>query len=331
MTSSEGRVRGSPDLAHLAREVAAAYRLGRHPRIVGPPESGRQGRVWPLVTTSGRYAVKVAFASPDPAAALLDAAYQDAVHAAGVPMPEVVRDPDGEVLRRLEDGTVVRVYTWVEVGDRDRTLDPALVGRTVAAIHDVDLPDDRPQHPWYTEPVGELQWRELADRSLEAGAPFGAALAHLVPELTALEELLVPSGPLRRCHCDLWADNVRPSGDGVVVLDWENSGPADPVGELPMVMLDFGRHDPDRMRELYAAYVTAGGRSRITGPGDCSMLVATLGHIIEFGVMRWLNATDPRERAAEAAWVAEDVDDPLTRRVVDTIVGAATSVTLPAP
>jgi aminoglycoside phosphotransferase (APT) family kinase protein len=262
---------------------------------------------------------------------LLDAAYQDAVHAAGVPMPEVVRDPQGEVLRELEDGTVVRVYTWVEVGERDRSLDPVLVGRTVAAIHLVDVPDDGPQHPWHTEPVGGPQWRELADRSLAAGAPFGPALAALVPELTALEELLVPAGPLRRCHCDLWADNVLPSGPGLVVLDWENSGPADPVGELPMVMLDFGRHDPHRMRQLYAAYVAAGGPARITGAGDCSMLIATLGHIVEIGVTLWLNGTDPRARAADAAWVAEAVDEPLTRRLVDTIVAAAQGVTLPAP
>lgn len=323
----ERAAREDTDLARFAPEVAAAFDLGRDPRIVGLPRSGQQGRVWSLVTTSGRYAVKVPFASPDPAAVLLDAAYQDLVHAAGVPMPKVVRDRGGQVLRQLEDGAWVRVYTWAEVGDRNRSLDPVLVGRTVAAIHAVEVPDDRPQHPWRTEPVGGPRWQVLADRSLAAGASFGPALAALVPEFTALEELLVPVGPLRRCHCDLWADNILPVGTGVVVLDWENCGPADPAGELPMVLFDFGYGDPDRMRQLYGAYVTAGGPARIGGPGDCSMLIATLGHILEIGVTRWLDAGDPRRRAAAAEWVAEGVEEPLTRGIVEEIVEAASRVT----
>lgn len=287
------------------------------------------GRVWRLTTTRGRYAVKVPSARPDPAAVVAEADYQDTVRAAGVHLPAVVRTPGGDVLHELADGTVVRVYTWVDIRPADRTLDPAQVGRAVAAIHAVDVPDGRPPHPWHTEPVGGDRWRELADRALAADAPFAPRLAAHVPELIALEELLVPPGRTRRCHCDLWADNVRASasaGGGVVVLDWENSGPADPVGELPMVMFDFGVRDPDRTRALYAAYVDAGGPAHVTGPGDCSMLIATLGHIIEIGALRWLNGTDPHERAIDAAWVAEGVDDPLTRRSVDLIVEACARV-----
>ena len=310
------------DLSRFASEVAGAYGLGGGARIVGSPRSGQQGRVRQLITDRGRYAVKVPFEAPDPAAVELDAAYQEAVRGTGVPMPAVVRDPDGHVLRRLEDGAVVRVYTWDDVGERDRGLDPALVGRTVAAIHTVDVPDDRPADPWHTDPVGEARWRELADRSIAAGAPFGPVLAALVPEFVAVEQLLVPPGPLRRCHRDLWADNILPCGPGVAVLDWENSGPADPVGELPMVMFDFGQGDKERMRWLYAAYVAAGGPSRVQGPQDCSMLVATLGHIVEVGVTRWLEATDGPRREAAAAWVSEGVTEPVTRQLVDTIVSA---------
>ena len=216
----------------------------------------------------------------------------------------------------------------MDIGPVDRSLDPYAVGRTVAAVHAVDHPADGPVHPWHTEPVGEDGWRQLAERSLAADAPFARGLDHLVPELVALEQVLEPPGPARRCHCDLWADNVRPSaGDGPVVIDWENSGPADPVGELPMVMFEFGSGDPARMRELYTAYVRAGGPARVTRPGDCTMLVATLGHILQEGVRRWLAATTDEDRAHNAAWVAEGVDDPPSRRVVDTIVDVATSVT----
>jgi hypothetical protein len=93
------------------------------------------------------------------------------------------------------------------------------------------------------------------------------------------------------------------------------------------VMLDFGQGDARRMRELYAAYVAAGGAARVTRPGDCSMLVATLGHIVEEGVRRWLRSTTDEDRARNAAWVDEGVSDPLTRQGVDAIVAAATTVT----
>ena len=93
-----------------------------------------------------------------------------------------------------------------------------------------------------------------------------------------------------------------------------------------MVMFEFGTGDPARMRELYAAYLAGGGTARLTDPGDCSMLVATLGHIVELGVLRWLNETDAAARASHAAWVAEGVDDPLTRAVIDDIVAAAATV-----
>ncbi|GAA5159677.1 hypothetical protein GCM10011366_21480 [Ornithinimicrobium tianjinense] len=309
--------------------MAAAFGLGRHPSLADQPEHGRQGRVWRLTTTAGRFAIKLPYAAPDPRSVAADATYQDSLLTRGVRLPPVVRTPDGEVLQEIEGWGVVRVYGWADVCPPDRGLDPGAVGRTVAAVHAVEVPTEGPQHPWHTSPVGADQWRALADRSLAAGAPFGAQLAALVPEFVALEELISPPGPTRRCHCDLWADNVRaPAHDegGLVVLDWENSGPADPVGELPMVMFEFGAGDPARMSALYAAYLTAGGTERLTGPGDCSMLIATIGHIVELGVLRWLNETDVRARASHAAWVAEGVDDPLTRAVVDEIVEAAVTV-----
>ena len=49
---------------------------------------------------------------------------------------------------------------------------------------------------------------------------------------------------LQTCHRDLWADNVLPTADGgVCVIDWENSGPADPSQELGCVLFEFARGD----------------------------------------------------------------------------------------
>ena len=56
---------------------------------------------------------------------------------------------------------------------------------------------------------------------------------------------------IQTCHRDLWADNVLPTADGgVCVIDWENSGPADPSQELGCVLFEFARFDPGRVRAL---------------------------------------------------------------------------------
>lgn len=315
------------DPAELARRVADVFDLGPDARVVGPSERGQLGRVWSVVTSRGRYAVKVPFEAPDPAVSRADADYQDTLRAAGILLPEVVRTPDSEVVADVSEGTRARVYTWVEMGPKDRTLDPAEVGRTVAEVHAVHVPDDRPVHRWHTDPVGEAGWRELAARATSEGAPFAARVTHHVDELVALETLLEPPGPARRCHCDLWADNIRTSPDGLVVFDWENSGPADPAGELPMVMYEFGSGDLGRMRQLYEAYLEAGGDARVTRPGHCSMLIATLGHNLHYGVSGWLDSPTQHERDHKAWWVGQTLDDALTRWDIDEVMAAAAEVT----
>ena len=82
--------------------LAATFGLGRDGRLTGPVARGEQGQVWRLDTERGAFAVKDPFVEMSPAAALADADYQDAVLAAGVPMPEPLRTPDGRVLVEVE-------------------------------------------------------------------------------------------------------------------------------------------------------------------------------------------------------------------------------------
>ena len=91
------------------------------------------------------------------------------------------------------------------------------------------------------------------------------------------------------------------------------------------MLFDFGLGDPRRMRDLYAAYVDAGGPGRITRPRDCTVLVAQLGHIAVLGCERWLASTTEDERAHTEAWVREYVDEPVTLAVVDAILDAVSS------
>ncbi len=306
-----------------AAEVAGRFALGDHAVLTGPVAAGRLGDVWRLSTDRGDYAIKDARFPVDPAEVAADAAYQDRVRSHGVPMPAVVRTPDGDALVQLGSGPA-RVYAWVDVLPRERALDPATVGALVAGIHRVQVATRSPVDPWYVVAVGEPAWRDLTARLRDARAPFADRLESLVPDVLAAEALLVETDAVQVCHRDLWADNVLRTPDaGLVVLDWENSGPGDPAGELGVVLFEFGLGDPARMRDLFASYVEAGGPARLRTPGDLTMLIAQSGHIAQIGCERWLKATTVEGRADNAAWVGEFLDEPVTVATVEAILDAA--------
>lgn len=132
----------------------------------------------------------------------------------------------------------------MDLGPADLLLDPAVVGSVVATMHRVSEPSPEPADPWYEEALGARRWDELVEQLSEAGAPFAGRLADLRDELVELESWLEPPSLMLTCHRDLWADNVLPTPDGgVCVIDWENSGPADPSHELACVVFEFARSD----------------------------------------------------------------------------------------
>ena len=100
------------------------------------------------------------------------------------------------------------------------------------------------------------------------------------------------------------------------VFDFDNCGPADPSQELAFVLAEFAIDGGERARTLVAAYADAGGTGRVTGPGTFSMVIATLGHIVELGCRGWLAATTDEAREDNAAWVAESTTRPFTRETV---------------
>jgi aminoglycoside phosphotransferase (APT) family kinase protein len=221
-------------------------------------------------------------------------------------------------------GSQVRVYEWVDLRAPDPRLDPAVVGAVVAGIHRVPSSESGPVDPWYVEPVGAERWDRLVEQLREERAPFAERLADLRDELVSLESWLEPPEEVRTCHRDLWADSVLPTADGgVCVIDWENSGPADPSQELGCVLFEFARTDPGRARALTQAYREAGGPATVDRRGHFSMLIAQLGHITEIAATDWLQPT-PRspQRADSAAWIGEVLDEPHTRELLETIVNA---------
>ncbi len=307
-----------------ALELARRFALGGVARLSDAPIArGKEGGVWRLETTDGNWAVKVPFHRTSEREVRLSTAFQEAAFATGVPTPKVRRTTEGSVFATI-GGRQVRVYEWVDPQTPDPGLDPALVGGVVAAIHRVSVADLGAVDLWYHEPIGVGRWDELVNELTEARAPFARRLAALRDELVALESWVEPPQTLRVCHRDLWADNVLPTADGgVCVIDWENSGPADPSQELACVLFEFARTDPGRARALTDGYREAGGPATVQSRGDFSMLIAQLGHITEMAATDWLhpNVRSP-DRADSAAWIAEVLDEPHTRDLLENLLEA---------
>lgn len=79
------------------------------------------------MTERGAFAVEDFFIGVDDEDAENEATYQDVARRAGIPLPDVLRSTDGRILVPV-DGSLVRVYGWVDVLPRDRRLDPGEVG-----------------------------------------------------------------------------------------------------------------------------------------------------------------------------------------------------------
>lgn len=310
----------------VAGEIAREFGLGEHARLEGPVAHGRKGQIWRLVTDQGRYAVKALFGAVFRERAERDAAYQDLVRAAGVPMPAVLRTRDGAVVADIggpPPNATIRVYEWVDILEPRRDLDPREIGTLLARVHQVETPADGPVDPWYREPVGSQVWADLVAQLRAEQAPFAPELASLVPQLIALERTFETPADVRTCHCDLWADNVRLTADGgIVLLDWESAGPESPSHELGMVIFEYGLGDPTRKLDLYAAYLIAGGPGRISRAGDLTMLGATSEHLAEEGCRRWLSATTEEDRQLSAAWVEWLLHEPVTPATVTEVLDA---------
>lgn len=303
--------------------LAERFGLGGPASLEGPVDRGFQGRVWRLTCGARAYAVKEALVPLDHDQVVAAYALQQRAETAGAVAPRQLLTVAGDPAVYV-DGETLRIFEWLELAPPDRDLDAIGLGRLLARLHIAGGPTSGAVDPWFVDPVGRDRWVELVAELRLAGAPFATTLGTLVDELAASEAVLEEPRDLTVCHRDLWADNVLRTADGeLVVLDWENSGPGSPTQELGVAMFEFGCGEPDRMRTLGAAYVAAGGPGRLTCPEDLTMLVAQTGHIAQIGCERWLAATTDGDRADNADWVAEFLDEPVTAAVIETILGAA--------
>lgn len=301
--------------------LTECFGLGSPALLEGPVDRGYQGQVWRLACGAMTYAIKETFAPLDHGQVMAAYSLQNCAGLRGVAAPRQLLTVDGEPAV-YADGETLRVFDWVELAGPDRGLNAAGVGAMLAALHlTADLSDSvvapataesdkSVVDPWYVEPVGRSRWVELIAELRLAGAPFADDLDALLPELLASESIMTPPREVIVCHRDLWADNVRAGADGTpVVIDWDNCGPASAPGELALVLAEYGTA-PDRARDLYRAYVAAGGPARLTEVADFTMPIAVLHHLAELGARQWLAAGGELARQRAGARVREFTDDP---------------------
>lgn len=290
--------------------IAEQFGLDGDAVLEGPVDRGYLGQIWRLTCDGAAFAVKEALAPLHRGQVETAYAFQVRAAALGVVAPRQLVTVGGEPAV-YADGETLRAFAWVDLAGPDRALDPAELGRTLAALHRAGGSVTDRADPWFHAPVGRAGWDGLVADLAAAGAPFTGDIADLVDELVAAESIMVEPGPeLIMAHRDLWADNLRADASGrLVIIDWDNCGAASANQELAMVLVEFGT-TPERARTLYRSYRAADGPAVLTGIGDVTMPLAVMNHLLELGSRQWLAATDDVGRERAAGRVAEFVDDP---------------------
>jgi Ser/Thr protein kinase RdoA (MazF antagonist) len=283
--------------------------------VVAEGPRGALGRIWRVDTGGKRFALKEIFAEPPSDAGLaVERSLTGRAAAAGVRIPASHPDRTGRLLVTTPDGTWLRLYDWVDLAPADRTA-PATardLGTLLARLHRC-APAARTEsdggvpNRWYdTVPAA---WPSIPD------IPWAPRLAEKVAALPGLCAAVTPADPAGMvvCHRDLHPDNVLVGPAGVlVVVDWDNLGPAVPGRELAQVLFDWFCEGPAvdlaAVRETYAAYVRAGGPGRITAPADFTMMLATqLNYLLtQLRVM-----LDPHAAPRDKTWAEREIDEGL--------------------
>ncbi|WP_336214080.1 phosphotransferase enzyme family protein [Nonomuraea sp. LPB2021202275-12-8] len=286
--------------------------------VVSAGPRGALGQIWRLDVGPASYALKEIFAEP-PSEALVEAelAFTRRAAEAGVRLPASHPDRSGRHLLTAPDGTWFRLHDWIDLRPVELTArtTPRELGALLACLHrsapaTALEPGGGPPDPWYDRVPTTEAWA----RAATSGAKWATRLADRLTGLPELCAAVAPADPadLIVCHRDLHPENVLADPDGaLVVVDWDNLGPAAPGRELARALFDWfcdGPADLDAMRDMYEAYVREDGPGRVTEPADFSMLVASR---LNFLLVQTGVALDPRAEPRHREWAEREIDEAL--------------------
>ena len=307
----------TPMVDRLVGYVREAYGWDEDVTVSAGPR-GALGQIWRVDVGPARYALKEIFARP-PSEALIEAelAFARRAAEAGVRLPASHPDREGRYLLAAPGGVWLRLYDWIELQPVELTAPatPAELGALLARLHrcapaTTAEPSGEPPDPWYDHAPAVQEWAVVS----ASGATWAPRLAERLAAVPELCAAVTPADPaaLIVCHRDLHPENVLadPAG-GLVVIDWDNLGPATPSRELAQALFDWfcdGSADLDAMRRMYQAYLREGGPGRITEPTDFSMLVATR---LNFLLLQTRIAIDPTAEPRHREWAEREIDEAL--------------------
>ncbi|WP_114853661.1 phosphotransferase [Brachybacterium sp. YJGR34] len=268
------------------------------PLAMTPAGEGHMGRIWRLATSDGSYAVKELHWARDidaeEAAVARQAAFCDAARAAGVAAPENLRTTEGRYMAALpteHGGGLIRAYEWID-GQPLRGSDPrpaAWAGEVAAIIEGIAAPaGDQMPDPWSTLAPSADDWAVVVERCEAAGAPWADELRRAVPGFVALADKIEPPrhDELIIAHTDFQPQNVLREPDGrLVLLDWDDAGPAAPRRVLGQLVNNWHIHhtdvDHDGPRQTFRGYRDTGGTAAITHVTDLGdSICGYLNHVV---------------------------------------------------
>lgn len=305
----------------LITRAVQAFALGQGEVTISRGARGAVGEVWRLTVGVRQYALKHVPAGDPPPRTEVDAELTMARRAvaSGVLLPASIPAQDGEYVMVLPVGGWLRLYDWIDLEPVDLSGNAEALGVLLARLHRSGPalhrePDGSSPLRWYEVPPAPEAWRTLVAASAAAGASWSTRLAAAVESLPRLFELLSGADParMRMCHRDLHPGNVLASRGGeLVVVDWGDLGPAEPVRELAsalMALFHDGQPDVASMRRAYRAYILSGGPARMRSATDFTMSISTQLNFLHLQVQI---ALDPRAQASSRTWAESEIEEGL--------------------